>query len=160
MSAKICKKLVAGTVITFTFSDGEAHKVDTKTFGDDIREMAMVHGFSQKLGDSYAQVKNIAEAKEKFGLVLDSLKGGDWNRKGGGATGGIWLEAFAKATQKTLDEVSEAWGKMTDEQKAGVKAHPDVKTAHAELVLAKAKAAAKAKKASDAKPVDLGALFS
>jgi hypothetical protein len=149
---QIAKKSIGETTITFTWADETETVVDVSEFSEEVRNHAMLHGFSQKLGDSYSGVQgDLMQAKAQFEDVLSALTDGDWNRKGGGASsGGIWVEAIAKASGNSLEDVLAKWNTMDDAEKAAAKKHPAVKLAKAEIELARATA-----KAAEAKPFDL-----
>jgi hypothetical protein len=147
----IAKKTIGETSITFTWADESVTVVDMADLHGSLTTRAMLHGLSQKLGDSYSGAKEVASAKAAFEDTLDALKAGDWNRKGGGfSSGGIWVEALAQAAEVTLEEALEKWNEMTDETKASIRKQPQVKVAKAEIELARANA-----KAVDAAPLTL-----
>jgi hypothetical protein len=152
---QIAKKTVGEKGITFNWADESTDFIKFEYFDEVIMQHAAAHGISQKLGDSYAGAKTVAEAKAAFYAVLESLKGGDWNRKGG-AQGGVWVEAIAKATGQSFDDVLEKWTAMDEETRKAVKGHPDVIEAKAQIDLEKAQAKAKAtKKGEDYEPLTL-----
>jgi len=137
----IAKKLVDESSITFIFADETSETIELEFFSEAIINRAALHGFSQKLGDSYSGITEVAEAKLAMHGVLAALKAGDWNRKGG-STGGKWVEALARATGETIERTLEAWDKMTDEVKAATKKHPDLIKVLREIELERAQARA------------------
>ncbi len=137
----IAKKLVEDTSIIFIFADETSETIELDFFSKEIINRAALHGFSQKLGDSYSGITNVAEAKLAMHGVLAALRAGDWNRKGG-STGGKWVEALARATGETIERTLEAWDKMTDEVKAATKKHPDLIKVLREIELERAQARA------------------
>ncbi len=137
----IAKKLVDESSITFIFADETSETIELDFFSEAIINRAALHGFSQKLGDSYSGITEVAEAKLAMHGVLAALKAGDWNRKGG-STGGKWVEALARATGETIERTLEAWDKMTDEVKAATKKHPDLIKVLREIELERAQARA------------------
>lgn len=139
----IAKKLITNEALTFQWADGTATTILFDQFSSDIKWRAEQHGFSAKLGDSYSGAISVADAKIKLQSVLDGLIDGDWNRKGS-SSGGIWVEAYAEATDSTLEEALAAWTVLDNDEQAKVKKHPDVIEAKAEIELARAKAKAKA----------------
>lgn len=149
---QIAKKVVAGTTITFQWADETENVIDCKSFAENIMEHAMVHGFSQKLGDSYSQAAgDVRKAQMMFLETLEALTAGDWNRKGGGfSSGGIWVEAYAKAAGEDIEKALESWNNLSDEEKADVRKHPQVKLAKAEIEMERAKA-----KAADADAISI-----
>ena len=137
---QIAKKMVTNEGLTFAWAD------ETSTFikWDDIPEAmklrAFQHGMSQKLGDSYASSEgSVSTAKAKFDDVLKGIMEGDWNRKGG-TTGGVWVEAFAKAAGESIEDAMVAWDKLSDDERKEVKKHPDVIMAKANIDVERAKA--------------------
>lgn len=151
----IAKKLVDESSIKFIWADETDEIISLELFSDAIVKRAALHGISQKLGDSYSGITNVPEAKIALHGVLASLVAGDWNRKGG-SSGGIWVEALARATGETIETVLEAWDKMTDEVKAASKKHPDAIKAKAEIELERAQAkAASLAETGDVEPLIL-----
>jgi hypothetical protein len=106
-----------------------------------VQEHARLHGFSQKLGDSYSGKKTVAEARECFDATLAGLVEGDWNRKGV-STGGLWVAAIAEVVGITVDEALEKWQAMSEDTRKEVCKHPDVVLARKVIELARAKAKA------------------
>lgn len=140
----IAKKEIGETSITFTWADESTTTVNLSDIPEAIQARAILHGLSQKLGDSYSGAKEVEAAQAAFNDTLEALKAGDWNRKGGGfASGGIWVEAAAKATGEEFGAVLEKWNAMDDETKASIKKHPDVKLAKAQIEVERAQAKAK-----------------
>ncbi len=151
----IAKKLTDDMSITFIWADETSENIALDLFPQAIIDRAAIHGFSQKLGDSYSGITNVPEAKIAMHGVLASLVAGDWNRKGG-STGGIWVEALARATGETIEAALEAWDKMTDAVQAATKKHPDLIKAQAEIGLERAQAkAASLVKSGDVEPLTL-----
>lgn len=145
--AIIAKKVVTEDSLAFDWADGTATLVDLTKISDEMKHRAMLHGLSQKLGDSYSGADgNLETAKAMFNETLSALEAGDWNRKGGGASsGGIIIEAIAAATGETIETVLTKWNEMDDATKASIKKMPQVKVAKAEIELARAQ-----QKAADA----------
>lgn len=147
----IAKKTIGETSITFTWADETETVVDMADLHGSLTTRAMLHGLSQKLGDSYSGAKEVETAKAAFNETFEALKAGDWNRKGGGfSSGGIWVEALAQAAEVTLEEALAKWNEMDDATKASIRKQPQVKVAKAEIELARASA-----KAKDAAPLTL-----
>jgi hypothetical protein len=138
----IAKKSISETTITFAWADGSPDTIiDTTEFNAEVQEHARMHGFSQKLGDSYSGAKSVTEAMERFTATLDGLTEGDWNRKGV-STGGLWVAAIAQVTGETVEDVLVKWQAMDEETRKNVCKHPDVVVARKEIELARAKAKA------------------
>lgn len=139
----IAKKVIVGNTLTFQWADETTTEVDLDSFQDHIDLYARNHGFSQKLGDSYSGAKSVAEAKAKLIDTLAALEAGDWNRKGG-STGGVWVEALARAAGKSIEEALAKWDSLDDDARKAIKAHPEVAKAKAAIDFERAKAKADA----------------
>ena len=135
----IAKKVITNDALTFLWADETTTTVRFEDFTVDMDVRAKAHGYSQKLGDSYSGAVSVTDAKERFKAVLEGLMQNDWNRKGM-ATGGLWVEALAKATNETLEAALKAWDNMDDAKKAATKKHPDLLKAKAEIELERVEA--------------------
>lgn len=137
----------AGTV-TFEFATGESEVVEVKEFSNDVQAQLMLHGLSQKLGDSYSG-EEADKCHAIFAGTLKQLVEGNWSaRSGGGGAPRIsqLAEALSRATDNPVEECIETLAGMSDEDKKGVRAHPQIQAILAEIKLEKATAdAAKAK---------------
>lgn len=142
---QIAKKVIDEGTITFIWADETSTKVVLSELPETILQRAVIHGLSQKLGDSYSGSSgDVRTAQAMFLDTLNALKEGDWNRKGGGfSSGGIWVEALAQAAGEELETALTKWNEMDDATKASIKKHPQVKVAKAEIELARAAAKAK-----------------
>jgi len=138
---KKCKVEKKETAIVFTFEGQEPLVVETGDFSPEICQQAMVHGFAQKLADSYAGSATVTEALGKFTDVLGVLMQGQWNG-GRSSNGGIWVEALARAAEVSLDEAQAKWIEMDEEKQKAVKGSPAVKLAKAQIELERATAKA------------------
>jgi hypothetical protein len=149
---QIAKKVIDGRTLTFHWADETTTVFTPEDFSPEIQERAMMAGFGHKFGDAYSGAKGDVRTAQMMQLeVVQACKDGDWNRKGGGfSTGGIIIEAIARATGEEIDHVLAKWNEMSDEVKKDTKAHPQVKLAKAEIEMERAKA-----KAKDAKPIAL-----
>lgn len=148
----IAKKVITNKALTFLWADETSTTILFEDFSDDMDERAKAHGYSQKLGDSYSGAVSVYDAKERFKAVLDGLLQNDWNRKGV-SSGGLWVEALARATGETLEDALESWNSADDAKKAAIKKHPDLLKAKAEIELERAVTKADGK---DAEPLTLG----
>lgn len=148
-------KIIDG--VQFDFDNGETVKVLLEDMSDSMLAKLAIHGLTQKLGDSYASSVTVSEAVEKFYDTLTNLKAGVWNGGRSASAGGIWIEAIAKATGRTMEEAKVMFdGKGEKEQKA-IKKHPQVVAAKAEIDLERAQAKVKANPIKEGATVD--ALF-
>ncbi len=140
---KIATKTKTANGVTFEFENEEVVEVDLGSFDQDMIVQFAIHGMTQKLGDSYASSLTVSEAVEKFYDVLRNLEAGHWNSQRS-ASGGIWVEAIARATGKELTECQEMWTSKDDAGKKAIKAHAKIKLAKAEITIEREQAKAKA----------------
>jgi len=132
-------------LVVICFEDGSKLTLDAAKLPDLMLDRAKLHGLSQKLGDSYAGNKSVAEAKANVQSVIDQLMAGDWNRGGGGGPQlGILAEALAKLTGKDMDEALAAVTKLSDDERKTLRGNSQIKFAIAEIQTARAKLAADA----------------
>lgn len=128
--------------ITFEFATGENEIVDVSKLPAEIQRQLMLHGASQKLGDSYSG-EDADKCHAIFSGVRKNLEDGNWSaRAGGGGSPRIsqLAEALAKAANETVEACVAKLSEMDDESKKAVRAHPAVQAALAEIKLAKAQA--------------------
>lgn len=123
--SKIAKKLIADGAVTFEFSDHETVTVRVDSLPDDIKTKLIVHGLSQKLGDSYAGAMSLKEAKEKFHATRENLLAGSWS-SGRASSGGDLLAALMKATGQDEEACRTILDDMDKEKKAELRKHPAV----------------------------------
>lgn len=147
---KFCKKeydLDTG-VVSFAFGNGETVELDTKEYSEQIRNQLMLHGISQKGGDSYAGVKgNYAEAIANLKEVHENLKQGVWKAAPGEGDARPRLaelaEAIARLKSVPLDKATSAVEAATDDQRKEWRSNAKVKHAIAQIRAEKAAAALK-----------------
>ena len=109
--------------LTLTFGEGDdAPKivVDASKFSDEVRHCATYHGLSQKIGDSYASLKDDDSRYEAASAMVEHLMTGVWVAEGEGAGPRITLlvEAImraAKVAGKKADEAAIA-AKCSDKE--------------------------------------------
>lgn len=115
--------------IDFTFSNGEVISANLQSFSESIQLDLMIHGLSQKGGDSYSGLKTVEEAMEALRDTIDRLIRGDWKsvrEGGGGARVTDLVEALAAATTHTVEECRPIVGDMDKDAKADLRKHPKV----------------------------------
>jgi hypothetical protein len=150
---------VATGILTFT-ADDEAKTIqtlDTNELSDAIKLQAMLHGFSQKIGDSYAsagsQDNPEAYAIEQVKETIAQLKNDAWRAAGGGGGPkfGLLVTALAEVTGQTLDEAKAFVDALGDGDEAKQKkelkelqAKPKIKLAMAKIKAKRAAAAVEA----------------
>ncbi len=134
-------------VIVFSFGNGSRMEFDTDELPEAMVRRLELHGLSQKLGDSYANMsksRDFAGAYDAVDAVWEALKAGNWNVKGDGASVQDLAKALAKLKKCSVEQASTAIGAMDEDMLAKVKSHPEVKKVLAELRAERAAQAAKA----------------
>lgn len=110
--------------LTINFSNGKQLVVVPTQFPAAIQDMALFHGFKQKLVDAAALSSGatIEEKYEAITEVFDRLSGGEWNkrRESGEPRGGLLFNALLRAyPQRTPEQIREFLnGKSRKEQNA------------------------------------------
>jgi hypothetical protein len=94
-------------------------------------------GLGTKLGNSFATNDGEDAAWQKCSAMRDQLMAGLWNA-GRSSSGGILVEAIARATGKATSEVQELLKGKSDAQKADLRKHPKIKAAMAEITAERA----------------------
>lgn len=124
-------------IVAITFSDpsNTVVELDTSKCSDEIRTLLMLHGASQKIGDSYAGVKgNFGEGINNAKAVVQQLLAGEW--KATGEERGPRLQELAEAIARIKGAPVEAALKAveaaTDEQRASWRSNAQVKAAIAQ----------------------------
>ena len=93
------KKIINITDLTVTFTfDNEEEVVVGMDKMFDVKANAMMHGLSQKIGDSAASFKTDAERRGAVLDMIEQLEGGTWNKKSGGGVS-LLLEALQAAPE-------------------------------------------------------------
>ena len=157
--AKKATKSIEGDVITIDFEETEQKLVaDINDLPAEMISRLAMHGFSQKLGDSYAGC-TAEEAFEKASAVLQDLKDGNWTTRvaAAGPRTTQLAEALAAVTGRTIEEAAAKLEEMDDDKKKDLRKHAQIKAKLAEIKAAKAaEAAAKATaEAGDAAPLEI-----
>lgn len=154
--AKICKKSVTKNGVQFDFIGGDTIGIDISQLNDETIKSAILHGLSQKIGDSYAGAESIVEATAAAEAVIRNLVAGQWNAKA--SRGGNIIEALHRVTKQPVEECQDVWAKMDDAKKAELRKHVGIKAALAEIAMEQAAAKLEAAGHAD-EGADLGGLF-
>ena len=126
------------------FVDGREVEVHFSDLGPEIKDEAMTHGLLQKLGDSYAGVKGDLDlAFANADAVVDSLRAGEWNRRGTAGAGGVLAEAIARLTGRDVAEVAAMLAEKDDEERKLIRKDPRVDAAVKEIQAERARAKAR-----------------
>jgi len=130
-------------IVSFTFGNGKTLDVDTNSFSEETRKQLMLHGASQKIGDSYAGAKgNYAEAIQAATDVVEQLLGGIWRAARGEGDAKPRLaelaEAIARIKSVSIEAATAAVEKGTDEQRKQWRSNAKVKAVIAQVRAEKA----------------------
>lgn len=149
MAKKIASKYVEGMAVRIEFDNGKNVVLDIGDLTEEVRHLAIMHGISQKLGDSYAGCGGDVEmAWAQCTAIRDQLLDGNWNapgRDGRGRQGkqdlirvlyGIALQEGHNVTESGVEKMIEALDKK---QLAGLKKDPQVAKGLAEIELTRAR---------------------
>ena len=111
MGIKVAQKLFIGAdggesrhanpdavTMLIKFGNGHTLTVDPAKFPAAIAKCLLLHGASQKVGDSYASAENIDDAIENAEGVLENLYEGIWIERAEGA--GVRSSVLAEALQR------------------------------------------------------------
>ena len=142
MAEKKVSKSVSDTAVTFSFATGEEVAVSPKDFSNEIQAQLMLHGLSQKLGDSYSG-EDADKCHSIFTGVLANLAEGNWSaRAGGGGAPRIsqLAEALARETGEDVAKCVETLAAMDDDKKKAVRSHPAIQVQLSQIKLEKAAA--------------------
>jgi hypothetical protein len=160
MGDRKVSKTVTDEGVKFEFATGEVVEVKVGDFKSDIQKQLMLHGLSQKLGDSYSG-EDADKCHTIFQGVLKNLTEGSWSARAGGGAGRIsqLAAALSRAAGEPVEKCVEKLSEMDDAAKKTVREHPAVQAALAEIKLEKAQEDAKKLKAElgeDVAPIKLG----
>jgi hypothetical protein len=131
------------TILTFNFADEGVEDLvaDIGQMSEGILQKLAMHGFSAKLGDSYAGSENAAEARSCAERVLEELAAGNWTTRVAGVSGprvtqlaeALVRVATARGKTLTLEKAVEALAAMPDAQKTALRSAGEIKKALAEI---------------------------
>lgn len=148
----LCKKKKGETGVSFAFANGRAVEVLLSEIPESLHVALAVHGLTQKGGDSYAGAENADEAFELLGAVLDTLKRGLWTERAPAAeredpiellAEAIVLQRASKGIEVSLAMVAEKLKSLAKQERAILRATPDISVELAKVKAAKAKAPSK-----------------
>lgn len=145
--------------VSFVLGNGQTVTAVLKDLPEDIVARLVVHGLSQKVGDSVAGLskdRRFGDAYATMQDVVAMLVQGNWNagREGGSSD---LVEALAKLKKLDVESVRVAVKRMDEETLKRVLANPAVKAEIAKIKAKRAQDNAKASAASiDEIELDLG----
>ena len=129
-------------VVEFTFGNGKVLTIDSNSVPEETRKQLMLHGISQKVGDSFAGVKgNFVEGVANAGDTIAQLLAGVWksDREGDARPRLAELaEAIARIKGVELEAATKAVEAGTDEQRKGWRSNAKVKSVIATIRAEKA----------------------
>lgn len=141
---KFCDKEydVDSGIAYFTFGNGTKLELDSNSLNEEMRKQLMLHGISQKVGDSFAGVKgNYAEGIQNAKDVIEQLLAGEWKAGRDDSARPRLAElaaAIARIKNVELDKATAAVEKATDEQRKSWRSNAKVKAVIAQLRAEKA----------------------
>lgn len=132
------------SALVITFEDETSLRFEASSTSPEIQVRAMWHGFSQKLGDSYANAGKaenpLAFAKEAVADVIAQLSKGDWRAAAG--EGGPRVTdlavAMSRVTGKTVEEVVAFLEGQDEDQKKVWRKKPKIAAEIAKIAAEKA----------------------
>lgn len=104
---KVATAKTTGDVIVFTFATGEIREINASKFSPEMQHAAMLHGFKQKFGDSYAGLM-AEEAVPVFDATVANVMGNEWNKRAEAGEKAPTLEVAILARLLGLAEPNEA----------------------------------------------------
>lgn len=161
-SAKFCDKeydLDTG-VVYFAFGNGKTLEFDSNRCNEEIRKTLLLHGASQKIGDSFAGAKgNFNLGIQSAQDVIDQLYGGSWKAARGEGESRPRLaelaEAIARIKSVQLERATAAVEAASDEQRKAWRSNAKVKSVIASI---RAERAAKALEEAEEQEVEVAGL--
>ena len=160
--------------VSFDFGNGRSFTATLANLPDNIKQALMVHGLSQKLGDSYSgALKAVSDgeadtveqyAEECVQSVYATLQAGQWSatRTGGGSAPRtpMVVEAIARVQGIAIEAAQAAYDRLTEDQAKQLARIQAVKDAVAIIKAERAAARAEAAKARAGQGgEDLGAIL-
>ena len=129
-------------LVEFQFGNGKTLSCDSNKIPEETRKQLMLHGISQKVGDSFAGVKgNYAEGMQNAQDTIDQLYAGVWKaaREDDARPRLAELaEAIARIKQVPLEAATAAVEKGSDEQRKSWRSNAKVKAVIAQIRAEKA----------------------
>lgn len=119
--------------VRFDFINGETR---TFTMPSGLTLRFAAHGIEQKLGDSYAGVKDIDDCIVAFDDLAERLASGEWAapREASSMTGSsLLIKAMAEVYNKPVERIKEFLAKKTNDEKNALKNSDELKGVIARL---------------------------
>lgn len=132
-------------VVSFTFEPGtdneEVIELNVLDLPQEIQRQLMLHGASQKGGDSYASVKgNVTQAKANLRDIISQLQSGEWRGAGDEARPRLaeLAAAISRIRNAPLEKVTAAVEAANDQQRKDWRSNAQVKAMIAKIRAEKA----------------------
>lgn len=134
--------------VSFTFGNGEKLEIDANGLSPEMQKQLMLHGISQKVGDSFAGVKgNYAEGVQNAKDTIEQLQAGVWKAaRDDDARPRLaeLAEAIARIKDVPVEAATAAVEKGSEEQRKAWRSNAKVKATIAQIRAEKAAAALEA----------------
>lgn len=134
--------------VDFLFPNGKAIHANLAEIPDHIKHDLILHGLSQKIGDSYSGAMDTEAAYEMAAATWAALQAGQWATR----TQAVKcdpVDALARATGRSRMEAETIWAGMDEDKKKAVRKNPQFKAAEAAIIAEQA-----AKRADGAEDLD------
>lgn len=129
-------------LLELTFGNGKKLEFDSNKISDEMKKQLMLHGASQKIGDSFAGVKgNFVEGIQNAQDTIDQLYAGVWKADREGDARPRLAElaaAIARIKNVALEQATAAVEKGTDDQRKQWRSNAKVKAVIAQIRAEKA----------------------
>lgn len=129
--------------VQFILGNGLKVVADLAEMPEGVVQQLAIHGLSQKVGDSAAGYSKGLEYSNAFGAmqgVVDNLTQGIWASRTGAGTSDF-VQALCNIKGMELADAQELVDRMSEEQMAQVKKHPQIKLEMARIKEARLAAA-------------------
>lgn len=124
-------------VVSFSFDEAGTCEINVADLSEEIKTQLILHGISQKVGDSYAGAKSaVAElditadewSRAQAADTIQQLIDGKWavRASGGGARVTDLARALAEVAGAPVEDMVAKIDEATKEEKAALRKHPKV----------------------------------
>jgi hypothetical protein len=138
--------------VTFTLGNGLKLTAKAKAYSQEIRDLLVLHGMSQKIGDAaagYSKDGDFAGAFAAMQNVQDNLLSGLWEARGGVTGTADLVQAVASLKKIPIEAAQKAVDALDDEKLKVVMGKPVIKAEILRIKAERAKAVAKTVKDED-----------
>lgn len=154
-----CKKDVRedSSGVDFAFSTGDVLQVNITELPESIVTKLILHGISQKVGDSYAGAETAEDAQKAATEMIDRLYEGDWKTvrsTGASKTKTVLVDALMRALEKSFEDVTELLEYKSTDERTALGKHPQIAPFVEQIKLERAQAKLDKAKEAATQPVD------